>query len=144
MVDKWRASGLSQRAFCKCEGIQEWELSTWKKSEASVDRAKERRTGSGRSARMSTPVPVEIASAHDSTGSANALPARATANHDLVKCFVPIVPRPVDNTFEELRAGTVYRSIAEIDFAGGVVRILSGADALTLRNLIDALTECAR
>lgn len=29
-VRRWQASGLSQRAFCRREGIKEWQLSYWK------------------------------------------------------------------------------------------------------------------
>lgn len=31
MVAKWRASGLSQAEFCRREGLQQWELSEWKR-----------------------------------------------------------------------------------------------------------------
>jgi hypothetical protein len=31
VVARWRASGLSQRAFCRQDGIPEWVLSTWKR-----------------------------------------------------------------------------------------------------------------
>jgi hypothetical protein len=30
-VKRWQASGLSQRQFCKREGIPEWKFSNWKK-----------------------------------------------------------------------------------------------------------------
>jgi transposase-like protein len=33
-VAEWRTSGLSQAAFCRREGIEEWRLSNWKRSEA--------------------------------------------------------------------------------------------------------------
>jgi len=33
VVDRWRASGLSQAAFCRQEGIPEWALSEWKRQE---------------------------------------------------------------------------------------------------------------
>jgi len=33
-VAEWRASGLSQAAFCRREGIEQWRLSNWKRSEA--------------------------------------------------------------------------------------------------------------
>jgi transposase-like protein len=31
VVAKWRASGLSQADFCRQEGIQQWQLSWWKR-----------------------------------------------------------------------------------------------------------------
>jgi hypothetical protein len=31
LVAKWRSSGLTQAAFCRQEGLQEWELSNWKR-----------------------------------------------------------------------------------------------------------------
>jgi len=34
-VARWRASGLSQAEFCRREGIAQWQLSTWKRSEES-------------------------------------------------------------------------------------------------------------
>lgn len=37
-VAKWRASGLTQAEFCRREGIKEWELSTWKRSEQKIVR----------------------------------------------------------------------------------------------------------
>ena len=30
-VAKWRASGLSQAEFCRREGLQQWQLSEWKR-----------------------------------------------------------------------------------------------------------------
>jgi hypothetical protein len=30
-VAKWKASGLSQAEFCRREGLQEWQLSDWKR-----------------------------------------------------------------------------------------------------------------
>ena len=30
-IEKWRASGLSQAEFCRREGIQQWQLSSWKR-----------------------------------------------------------------------------------------------------------------
>jgi hypothetical protein len=45
-VNNWRASGLSQAAFCKLEGIAEWQLSNWKRSEAKRERnGKSKTTG---------------------------------------------------------------------------------------------------
>lgn len=31
IVAKWRASGLSQAEFCRQEGLQQWQLSMWKR-----------------------------------------------------------------------------------------------------------------
>ncbi len=30
-VENWKASGLSQAAFCRREGLQQWQLSEWKR-----------------------------------------------------------------------------------------------------------------
>ncbi|MGH9440131.1 MAG: IS66 family insertion sequence element accessory protein TnpA [Terriglobia bacterium] len=30
-VNKWKASGLSQAEFCRREGLQQWQLSEWKR-----------------------------------------------------------------------------------------------------------------
>jgi hypothetical protein len=37
-VAKWQASGMSQAEFCRREGIQEWELSNWKRRELKIQR----------------------------------------------------------------------------------------------------------
>jgi DNA-binding transcriptional regulator YiaG len=34
LVAKWRASGLSQAEFCRREGLEQWQLSEWKRLEA--------------------------------------------------------------------------------------------------------------
>ncbi len=35
VIMKWRASGLTQAEFCRAEGLQQWQLSDWKRVVAS-------------------------------------------------------------------------------------------------------------
>lgn len=39
-VEKWKASGLSQAEFCRREGLQQWQLSEWKRFVQVLDEQK--------------------------------------------------------------------------------------------------------
>lgn len=41
IVAKWKASGISQAEFCRNEGLQEWQLSEWKRFAAKKERQSE-------------------------------------------------------------------------------------------------------
>ena len=138
VVATWRASGLSQAEFCRQKGIQEWQLSEWKRREArAVGKHSRPAQRKGKSSRAAG---IEFAAAGEEMDSSMA----EQIPMPKVGPFVPLVPRQPNESRKGVRGKEEHVPVAaEIRFSGLVVRVFSGADQETLRALLQTLQECS-
>jgi hypothetical protein len=140
VLAKWRASGLSQAAFCRQEGIPEWQLSNWKRREMTMSAAppKPRRRKENTTSPDSS---IEFAAVEESSHSPN---QRNGAQKGVAE-FVPLFPQNTDAKIEEevLEAMRAARQtpVAELCFGEVCIRIWRGTDQDTLRMLFQLLKE---
>jgi len=126
---------LSQAEFCRRERIKESALSYWKRSElrrlgktTKSTLQKRRRAKSGG---------VEFAAADDKQPARH---SRTEAKPGILR-FVPVVASAGDASHKVAREASGSDPIAEISHGQLSIRIWSGADAETLRALLQVLKE---
>lgn len=116
MVALQKESGLSQSAFCREKGLSANSFSFWKKRIVRLDEEK-RKGQMAKNERQR---------------------AYKKRKREREQLFVQVTPTPEHVAAPPPAPPDV---IAEITFAGGAVRVIAGADAKTLRALIQALKE---
>lgn len=136
-VNRWRASGLSQAAFCRREGITEQQFSNWKcrelrKAEAASkpnSRAKRKQVQRGG---------IEFAAVDEQLvpeqGNGIMQPA----------VFVPLVPEKFATAERDTLGYPKRTPVAEICFGDLSVRVWRGADQETMRLIMEAVKEFYR
>ena len=138
VVATWRASGLSQAEFCRQEGIQEWQLSEWKRREARAVGKHSR--PAQRKEKLSRTVGIEFAAAGEEMDSSMAEQIPIPT----IGPFVPLVPRQPSKSRRRVRGKEKRDPVAaELRFSGLVVRVFFGADQETLRTILQTLQECS-
>jgi len=117
LLEKWKLSGLTQAEFCRRESLKEWLFSNWKTKLAKKDAAAKPDHGRAESQRQVEFAPIRIVADEQASDS----------HHQKDK-----------EQYGSTASGSV---VAEIAFAGGYVRVFTGADVSMLKALLQALKE---
>lgn len=113
ILARWKASGLSQAAFCRLEGLNENSFSSWKSIIADRDLELKREKAALRKAERETDLKPETPS------------------------FVPLILAGADRPPSKQQ-----NAVVEIRLPGAAVLVYQGVDAETLRTVMLAYREC--
>lgn len=139
-VAQWKASGLSQAEFCRREGLQQWQLSEWKRYVEVRERRKEE--AQGQPAEAST---GRSPGARKRTEAANLRTSRTERNGGVTerRPFVPV--RLVDVVAEGSRdtgntAASSFGCVLEVVLrCGRTIRVAANCEPLFLSAVVSTL-----
>jgi hypothetical protein len=127
---------LSQAAFCRREGILEWQLSSWKCRELRIEGKTPSQKAKTKPLSYVKSNSIEFAAVDEPALSrqqerASTKPAK----------FVPLVPEKEESAGRDILRDARRTPVAEICFGEVSVRIWRGADQETMRLVLNAVKE---
>lgn len=136
-VKKWKASGLTQTEFCRREGLQQWQLSEWKRFARSVEESSDdlpARCG----AKAGVDPPDDSRTERKNAGCLTCRPGQAATAE--LQPFVPVRLVDVDAGDSSQNVTAYFDSVLEVVLKRGrIVRVTSSCEPQFLHAVVTTL-----